>query len=260
MLVDLFINVPVNALAVTLLVSELLRDWIFLTVPLYVLCFTNVSCEYTVHWDALLPNSVSIITCVNMESIVDFVIFSKLRVISLYLLVLACDHIWWNTHSYSSTSSLLSSSPSSSSSSSSCSLPLRCSHSLISLLLSCAVYLSSLLRFPYSVIRHNIPGHWNNPNFAVTFANQVQWLLFNLMDFIFQFWGKQLIDYCNCELLCVFQVHTCLFVMIPDVKLCANLARITFSVTPSTWNKTANIAQVAKHVSHFTVRFYWSNK
>lgn len=150
-----------------------------------------------------------------------------------------------------SITSVLSSSPSPSSSS--CSLPPRCSHSFISLLLSCAVCLSSLLGFPYSVMKHNILGQCNNPICAVIVAHQVQWLLFILMDFIFQFWCKQLIDYCNCESLCVFQVHIFVLVMLQNVKLSAYLARMAFSVSPSTWNKTANFVQVAKHVSHFTV-------
>lgn len=50
----------------------------------------------------------------------------------------------------------------------------RCSPSIILLLLSCAVCLSPLLCIPYSAMRHNTPGLWTDPSFAVTCARQVQ--------------------------------------------------------------------------------------
>lgn len=134
---------------------------------------------------------------------------------------------------FSSTSSFCSS-PSSSSSSSCFRLP-RWRRSVIVLLLSCALSPSSLVCFPYSAMtRHNMPGQWTHPSFAVRSAHQVQWFLFVLIDFI----ALMQTGYKG-KWLCVFQVNLWLGVQQTHVDLSVNLAQGLGTLIPTTCGCTA---------------------
>lgn len=121
----------------------------------------------------------------------------------------------------------------------------RCSHSVILLLLSCAVCLSSLLCIPYSAMRRNTPGHWKNPSFVVTSARQVQWPHFILIEF------TVLMQTNNCRLMCAFQANIWCNVW-TFVKLCVHLVWVSVTDIPTTWSWPALFVKNAKDVSNFT--------
>lgn len=154
-----------------------------------------------------------------------------------------CKYFWPNKLLFSSTTSLSVHHPP-------LLLPLvffvpRCSHSVILLLLSCAVCLSYLLCIPYSAMRHNMPGHWKTPSFAVTCARQVQWPHFIVIDF------PVLMQTNNCRLMCAFQVN--IWCNVPTfVRLCVNLVRVSVTDIPTTWSWPALFVHNVKDVSNLT--------